>query len=128
MYLIFFFIDSLASAPSTGADNANNIYTPGKSYRQNGFSCFPDTEKSVFNNAVRYITDDNSVGVHEDSARLDKRNTVLRLIFTVLVLIPLKAIHAHAQRLIYGHIKSNMKIWQVVRCPWSVVSGFTNGG
>jgi len=108
VYFIFFFINFLASAPTSSADNTNNIFPIGKPYRHNGFSCFTNAKIPVSGNVVSHITHNNSLWVCKNSLSFGERNTVFQTVLHVLNHIPFKAFLAHSPSLGHSHNKSNI--------------------
>jgi hypothetical protein len=103
LYLVFFFINFLSSAPCASADDAYSPISEGKPDCHNSLVNPANAKVSVFSHTAAKIVDDYPVWVGKRILGVVKGNPMFYLILNILVRIPFKAFHAHSASLENNH-------------------------
>jgi hypothetical protein len=99
VYLIRLLIDTLALAPESGAENANDAPAIGESYSEHAATDTAETVVAFFSGAKRQILCDHTEVIGKILLRLNKRHAMLGLVIEVLLGIPIESRLYHRLRL-----------------------------
>ena len=91
MYFIFSFIDCLSSSPITGAKDPDHVLAVSEPYGHDAAPRFSKTVIALLRFTVLKVFRDNAARVRKCQLRKLERNAMLRLVLTILCLIPLEA-------------------------------------
>ena len=107
VYFIFSFIDCLSSSPITGTKDPDHLSTVSKPYGPDAAARFPKTVVALLRFTVLKVFRDNAVRVRKSQLRKLECNTMLRLVLTILSLIPIEA--SRHNDAIKGYIQEDLK-------------------
>jgi len=111
VYLIFALINSFSFAPISGANDADDALAIREAYRHDPLSNLPNTIVSLLGRTVHQILGDDALGINKRELRLGEGHTVFRLVFHVLLGVPLETGFGHAKRLARIWMSSHMTVW-----------------
>src|SRR3989304_7191141 len=111
VYLIFALIGSFSFAPISGANDADDALTIREAYRHEPLSNLANAVMSLLGRTVCQILGNHASGINKRELRLGEGNAVFRLIFLVLLGVPLETGLGHAKRLPRIWRNSHTNVW-----------------
>ena len=111
VYFIFRLINLPPFSPITRAEDPDYITTTCKSHSQDFVIHLADTIEPAFLTAVSYIFCNNPARIKECMVGCGKRDMMLGLVLSILILVPLKAGFFHTDSVLLCVRLSNIKIW-----------------
>jgi hypothetical protein len=111
VYLIFSVINSLTPSPVTGTKDSNDTLAVSKADRQDATPNFAKAVVPLLARAVRQVLSYHASRVGKNELRYGEGNPMFRLVFPILIRIPVEASFGHADMVSGNWPSSHIKVW-----------------